>query len=346
MTVNLVCPMCNQTVSVHPDHGQTSIDCPGCGYPILVETSNADEPNPAPSRPEPTSREAAQHRVSHGVYVLYVAGGLAVVFLFFGLGIGWFQTLRMGLLGLAVLMVSTATLFAWKSWKSPSRSEDRYGYGTLATIATICLVGSIFAYNWMSPEDSPSGASASPVPSDEPVSRQAAATLEYWQNLKQINDRFDRPVPNNPYKTMESTRLFLTDLLREAEHARQQLLALPVRDVDSEVTDIGSRFLELYGEAMIFASNFMAVVNETEQFYKDSGSDSAMMEAFVRGYLGDPLGKSNETRAKADRIGAKYDDIWSQMQQWNRRSNELTADANSLRAELTRRHGLEFPSID
>ncbi len=140
------------------------------------------------------------------------------------------------------------------------------------------------------------------------LEKQTNATWEYWQRLKQINDRFGRSDSDDSPKTIADPEASQKAFLKAIEGARKELSDLSVKDVDREVVDLGSQFLELYGEQAISVSKSMAATNQ---------QSIAKMTLAI-----------------------------SQMEEVQRHSNTLKADANHLRAKLTRRYGREFSPID
>jgi hypothetical protein len=68
-----------------------------------------------------------------------------------------------------------------------------------------------------------------------------------------------------------------------------------------------------------------------------------MVEAFLRGLFGDPLGAYKESKLAQRNLDARQQALLDQLAQLQARSNSLDSRMHEIRAELARRYSREFP---
>ncbi|MEK6236636.1 MAG: hypothetical protein N2C14_18160 [Planctomycetales bacterium] len=135
---------------------------------------------------------------------------------------------------------------------------------------------------------------------------------------------------------------YFTTVLRQASSEIQNL---PVHDVDSELTSFGAEVVVVLNDYANTASDTAAFLNEAQAFQQYSNSFEVGAESFLRGYLGDPLGKYNELNAQAGQYEQRRRRMAARIGEMERRWNQLEGRSIQLRGVLAARHDQEFSPL-
>jgi hypothetical protein len=177
-----------------------------------------------------------------------------------------------------------------------------------------------------------------------PQNARNAVTWNYWQSLITIERNNPCKGPNSAM-TLEQNIYLLRQLSIQHKQQASDISLLPVINVDREATNYASLSVEVhYQNASIFA-DLADYFEEYMAFVKYSNSDEAGMEAFMRGFLGDPIGPYNDNRAQKTQFEDSKHTIFKRVQALEEQQHKLDAYEITARAALTERYGREFPKI-
>ena len=174
------------------------------------------------------------------------------------------------------------------------------------------------------------------------------ATWNYWRSLRTaIQEGTARDKQLAPGQTRDQGIAYFRQLAQNCRGIAQQIIAIPVLNVDEEVTAYASQVVEVLNETASFQEDFAALLDETKAFADNADSLDKGVEAFLRGAMGDPLGTYNDTKAQGSQLEQRRQALlnrWHDVQ--TRTQSVFDAQHLAIRATLARKYNREFPRLD
>jgi hypothetical protein len=161
-------------------------------------------------------------------------------------------------------------------------------------------------------------------------------TLKCWNAANEIMDEESkiRRSSKDPAEVAAALRM-----------ATKKLRQLPVINVDPE-------FALFCAELSGWYEDFAGTYEKADQFFRQYkqtqdyfNSQEAGTEAFLRGLLGDPLGKYNESVAADNYFQQQFQALKLEFESKMKRCNELNTKAAILRVTLSNRYAVAFPDF-
>jgi hypothetical protein len=169
------------------------------------------------------------------------------------------------------------------------------------------------------------------------------ATREYWQQLVSIlgslNQGLAESATGSSVAQIQQKRQLLAT-------ASAQVSRLPVLDVDPEAVEIGSRLVQQFGDQEAVFSACERLVTDVGAVNERAKSPDFLLESFLRGFAGDPLGAQNDLRAEQGKLSARHERLMDQAETCQRNAAELRAAQGRTRAALSARYGTEFGPLE
>jgi hypothetical protein len=138
--------------------------------------------------------------------------------------------------------------------------------------------------------------------------------------------------------------------LRQAASGLQEMCndinGLLVLNVDPEATAYAVEIVEALGRMESLFGEFADFILEVKQFKDHAESFDAGMEAFLRAFLGDPLGKLNETNAQTRQLEARRLQFVNRWKAFEETANKVGARELAVRASLSQKYNREYPRLD
>ncbi len=172
------------------------------------------------------------------------------------------------------------------------------------------------------------------------------ATLNYWNAIGRTHQKLadvgelvdDAQTPKRMATAMKDAAVSLRDLGREINR-------LPVKAVDGDAVNYAAQTGELMQDAGSLFADFGEFLGEVNGFVDESKSFGAGAEAFVRGFLGDPLGPFNDANQKMKQFDARRRALLDRFSALDTKGNKLDSLELTTRATLGKRYGKEFPTL-
>jgi hypothetical protein len=213
-------------------------------------------------------------------------------------------------------------------------------------LVLLLIIGAYFAKEPTKQADSPKVDSAK-VDAEKRPDRTAEVTWNYWQGLNKASHRAKKfEGVNTAAMTPEQISALFRDIAGTSRAMRTDVSGLSTRDVDPEAVGYGAETVEVFMLTEGLSSEFAVFIDEVKQFKTVAGSPATGVEAFVRGFLGDPLGKSNELSAQERQLEARRQKLLDRQVALHERAAKLEAREVTLRGFLSRKFGREFPKLD
>lgn len=187
----------------------------------------------------------------------------------------------------------------------------------------------------------------SSTPSAAIPSTDAQASHRYWEKLGQILQRTEKSLAlleqENTADGMSQSLKKSATLLNEAV---LDIKALPVLQVDAEATVFAIRHVDLYTQTASLMTDTADWTKEAKAFAAHANSFGAGMDAFVHGFLGDPLTPINNYNAGSNELERQRQALHTRWKQLEQKLNQLSTDELTQRATFAKRYGLEFSKLD
>jgi hypothetical protein len=116
-----------------------------------------------------------------------------------------------------------------------------------------------------------------------------------------------------------------------------------VRDVDESLVELGSLKLKLFADSALLCDQFINWLARVEDHTERSSSFEMMVESFLSGVFGNPLGPYKEMKIERKDLDARQQELVDQARQLEVRNNDFFSRMYGIRAELARRYSREFP---
>jgi hypothetical protein len=227
---------------------------------------------------------------------------------------------------------TTATSAAHTTLKRPrDLAMVIVALGALLTVAGVVVV-LLLAANWYAPLMA--GRSAA----------RRNATLEYWNQLRQIGDHLHQNADAGGDANQYAAQL--QEQQTALGRAIDEITRLTTLNVDEDAINVGSKMAEILADAEALLASLERLVRDAETLTSRAASTEVMVESFIRGFLGDPLGTSNELRAQQGELSNRERQFVAEAETLQRKTKDLQILANRVRARLTERFGTEFPPIE
>jgi len=176
----------------------------------------------------------------------------------------------------------------------------------------------------------------------------ADATLAYWNNFAAIAAR-----ATPAYRALERTENRQGQPtekgLRTAADATRQMAidaaALPVRGVDADAIAYAGQRIALWNDVSVWLDSTASLNADAAALAKHADSTEALVEAFLRGLNGDPLGKVNEMMGAEAQISREAQALEAQLHDFVARHGKNIEAEMALRATLTRRYDRDFVAM-
>jgi hypothetical protein len=173
------------------------------------------------------------------------------------------------------------------------------------------------------------------------------ATSTYWQalraaggNTEQLTKRIK--TVNTPDELISLCRQLSTSMRQDCKEVN----ALPVLNVDPEVTAYAAQGVELVGQGASLFTDLADFVEEAKAYKDQVNSGEAFAEAFVRGFLGDPLGSYEDAKSKVGQFHESLRSLQERIRALDERGQKWDAQQITIRAQLSQRYNREFPRLD
>lgn len=178
------------------------------------------------------------------------------------------------------------------------------------------------------------------------LTRQSIATLEYWDQLRQIRDSLDN---DDAFTETKSAEEYVEQLQRQRkaiDSAIEETTRLATLDVDQDAIEVGAKMAELLTGYDALLVSFERLMSDAEAFDARATSAELMVESFIRGFFGDPFAITDEMRAEQGELSDRHRQILQQEELLQTKANELRIFGSRVRAKLAARYGIEFPPLD
>ena len=158
-----------------------------------------------------------------------------------------------------------------------------------------------------------------------------AKSREFWEQWATLRKKHDPLLaPLQPWKYMSHAQT----CAEQHELLVREVLALPLAGVDQELTQLAMDFVALYRQRAQSFRDQIALMQKTQALRDHSESDDALLEAFLRGVLGDPFGKANEIAQANAALQGEMRAFVTRSQAMETRFAELRARRDRVRARL------------
>jgi hypothetical protein len=172
-------------------------------------------------------------------------------------------------------------------------------------------------------------------------------TLNYWNGLNTAYQKVNKSAkPATKPRNAVETSASLKQHSRVLFECANEVARLPVLDVDQESLSVGTLAIEWLRESASLYSDCGDLVLEMQAFADKSTSFEAGVEAFMRGFLGDPLGPINDQRAGAAQFEQRRQRLLSRNEVLEGKLNRLNTEGDRVRVILSQRYNREFPKLD
>lgn len=177
--------------------------------------------------------------------------------------------------------------------------------------------------------------------------KQADATVKYWESLAAIAKQAKalNKVTENA-KTPEQIAAMFRNAAATITKMCDEITALPVVDVDPEATQYAAESVELYRQIASTCRDFASFAEESKDFQKRNNSVATGLEAFVRGFLGDPLGTYKDTRAELKQLEQRRLALLTRWQALQDKYNAHEAQGIRVRSSLATKYKRDFKKLD
>lgn len=175
---------------------------------------------------------------------------------------------------------------------------------------------------------------------------EAEATWDYWEKLsavaKSINS-LDAVAKNA--KTPGQWNSYYDQAETALTKAATEISTLSILNVNSEATSYATKLYTQILRMKFLVSDIKSLISSVQQLRKHANSPDAFAESFIRGFLGDPLGKHNEMRQQASQLDTSRRRLVSRWQGIVETVIKIDAEGLLIRASLTRKYGRDFPNL-
>jgi len=176
--------------------------------------------------------------------------------------------------------------------------------------------------------------------------REFQATWSYWTSLRQItiltNASFGEAKGADGFST---AILALRNRAKSCQKASTEIHKLGVLHVLSEVVDHAARVSLVDQEVASLSSDVADWMLEVKALSKHAGSLEVGLDAFIRGFLGDPLATANELKGQARELESRRLALFQRWKAVEAKTRELESGELSLRSKLSSRYTQEFPRL-
>ena len=169
-------------------------------------------------------------------------------------------------------------------------------------------------------------------------------TWEYWKKAFatwQQNNPFDRELMDK-LKIREQ----VVTGMRESGNIAQRLAAkwreLPVQDVDLEAITFVSKTAEIVGQYALLCDESVDSIVEFINYAENTNADEVLVEAFIRGFFGDPLGKFNEVNDQFKQFKERRAKIYGRWRSLMDKMNQVMAQLPVVQTSLSQKYNREF----
>jgi len=172
------------------------------------------------------------------------------------------------------------------------------------------------------------------------------ATCEYWAGLSRICNQFIAASQGlDKAKTPEETIESVAKVKKLYSNMSDDIAQLPSSFVDADVVAFGADYIQAINEVSIVSQDMGDLLKRQSQLQNAAGSASVAVESFVRGFMGDPLGKVREFTSASQNLageGARLQSRWASIQQ---RIAAFDAREVRLRSALSEKYRRDFPPL-
>jgi hypothetical protein len=173
------------------------------------------------------------------------------------------------------------------------------------------------------------------------------ATWNYWESLRRIGQQG---------KSLEQrmkaahTPEQISSALRQGSEMPMQMArdieALPVLNVDTEVTTYSAQNVEVAKEAAAFFRDFAALLDDIQEANSFGAAFQGFAEGVIRSFFGDPLGAYYDARLQSNQLEQRRQSLLARLRSLEQRTHELSSQEIRIRAILSQRYNREFPKLD
>ncbi len=188
------------------------------------------------------------------------------------------------------------------------------------------------------------GTSADFVPVDSDYIK-GVKTWNYWIGLNEINNRNN---PGNPFanaKTPDQAIAACNRAIQILGKMRSEINALPVSDVDMEVTSYVSEYLNNLNSLESTLRELVSIVEDAQELEADSNPDEIIGMSIIEAFLGTPGTTLSDLTAEWRQIKNRVLMVQNKAKQGSEESDRLGAQQLKLRSSLSKKYNREFPQF-
>lgn len=279
-----------------------------------------------------------------------IVGVITLASIVFGIywGWGWSGLLTLALWGTICGASFGAVFCACSAWKTETETAKRWHHLSSAMVLLVVATLSFWGLGFVAISDDDAARNRADAPGQpSPVLHdEGQATWEYWHQLHQIGQELEPASPSGESPTPAELVANLRNTADRLRQAAVRIFALSPRDVDADVVALAADYQRLISDLGLVLDRFAELIESRQQLYDHAVSFEALSESFVRGFFGDPLGKTQELREIDHRLGGEFDRIQRRYEALTARNNEFRAQSHRLRGRLSNQYQRDFPPID
>lgn len=178
------------------------------------------------------------------------------------------------------------------------------------------------------------------------ATKRRAATYAYWAELSRICNKFIAASQGmDKVQTPESIIEKLEKANKLYRNLSDDIGQLPSSLVDADAVALGADYIQALNECAILSQDMIDLMKLDTQLQAAADSPSVAVESFIRGLMGDPLGKVNEFKSASQKLANDGDQLrarWATIQQ---RIATFDAREVKLRAALAEKYRRDFPPL-
>ncbi len=173
-------------------------------------------------------------------------------------------------------------------------------------------------------------------------------SVRYWNSMRETIENvqgFDKVMDKTQPENAESVRLVFDMTAAAYSSYAEQISQLPVVHVDPAIVGFARDYIQLLRESASLVSQFRILADEMQAQHTYANSTEVGVESFMRGLLGDPLGKASELNQQGRLLEGRSQELSRRARELNDQESALGTTELVLRSELTARYKIEFERI-
>lgn len=188
------------------------------------------------------------------------------------------------------------------------------------------------------------GKSANLAPAD-PNYVKGVRTWHYWKALEGINSSNTLADPFANAKSPEQVIVACNQAIETLGTIRSQIAALPIADVDSEVTSYASEYLDNLNMLESVLGEIVPIIKDAQELAAISTSDEAAGMVIIDLFLGRPGATIDALNAEVRRLGERALAVQNRARRGADESGKLETKQLKLRSYLSDKYSRDFPQF-